>query len=544
MFEMTTRQKLWLFKKQFLMTKEDVLESFAAFMKANEAGENNDWYSSNKSNALKKLLVEFHTELQKTEIPSLDDWWFYQCEIVNERIELFLCYCDEIEFNDEGIMSSMSSTVEHALVSVQCEYLSVEEYAKLYDVTTTTVRQWIRRGKLRSAKKIGGEWTIPALTDKPGRGFESVTYSWEDNLSGLISQFPFLADTKQIYIKQDKNDKSLYLYETDVSEGALTTETREKLELSLLSSPDVKVEESFSDMIIISDRKYGEDDLANYDEVRFESIIASVSHQADYLFDIENYPGESFDCHDSYLVPVSISYRGVPTDLSEQEMSNIYEGQHDKCPTIGSLDAWLILSKQIMDEHESPYIICDDESGDLEYIMSALMEEDGPLNKEHGNPYQNILYIHELLIEHEYRRQGLGTRILSELPYVIANHFFNKPEIIAYFVAPISRDWKDETELRRESAVRYLAQDRVARHIESMIGENEGEKQDINFSSHYQFSDDDLNIALGRRHQGSSYPEELKNPVLKQFYEFNGFIEAGNSRVYYVSVNEDENDEE
>ena len=62
----------------------------------------------------------------------------------------------------------------------------VEEYAAATNTEAVTVRQWIRRGKLRNALKIGSEWRIPEITDPPRRGYTPVSYY---NKGGLIA-FP------------------------------------------------------------------------------------------------------------------------------------------------------------------------------------------------------------------------------------------------------------------------------------------------------------------------------------------------------------------
>jgi len=62
-------------------------------------------------------------------------------------------------------------------------------------------------------------------------------------------------------------------------DGILSTEAREKLELALLSSSDIEVEEGISEPIIISDKQILETELSEYEEMEFEYIIASSSHK-------------------------------------------------------------------------------------------------------------------------------------------------------------------------------------------------------------------------------------------------------------------------
>lgn len=48
-----------------------------------------------------------------------------------------------------------------------------------------------------------------------------------------------------------------------------------------------------------------------------------------------------------------------------------------------------------------------------------------------------------------------------------------------------------------------------------------------------RLDEDELKLIMGRRHSGSSYPEEAKDCKEYAFYESNGFEEAGNSRLLY-----------
>ena len=81
---------------------------------------------------------------------------------------------DYDDFDEDGEPTSVSvmpgQTFE--LVTVPSALLSVEEYAAVYNVSVTTVRQWIRRGKIRSAIKNGCEWSIPELAAVSGRGYQ------------------------------------------------------------------------------------------------------------------------------------------------------------------------------------------------------------------------------------------------------------------------------------------------------------------------------------------------------------------------------------
>lgn len=61
----------------------------------------------------------------------------------------------------------------------------------------------------------------------------------------------------------------------------------------------------------------------------------------------------------------------------------------------------------------------------------------------------------------------------------------------------------------------------------------------INFGDAYQFTEDELNMVMGRRHSESSYPEKAKDRKEYEFYEANGFEEIGDSRLLYKYIEDD-----
>jgi len=131
---------------------------------------------------------------------------------------------------------------------VKCDYFTVEQYATIHQVTPTTVRQWIRRGKLRTAQKAGRDWLIPAIADKPTRGFKSVTYTWDRLPKEIEETYPFLKGFDCVYIYQDEEQKTRfnciigYPGQSNRTKISLSLKEREKFELDLISNPTIKVE--------------------------------------------------------------------------------------------------------------------------------------------------------------------------------------------------------------------------------------------------------------------------------------------------------------
>jgi hypothetical protein len=116
--------------------------------------------------------------------------------------------------------------------------------------------------------------------------------------------------------------------------------------------------------------------------------------------------------------------------LSDNQLGNIDNGDYLNAVKIGKLFGCLVLCKQMIKEDNDPLEVCDDSDGDLEYTISALRDEGGPLNLEHGNPDQDVYYIHELQMESGYEYDPLKSKILEELPGLILSFLHVAPDIL------------------------------------------------------------------------------------------------------------------
>lgn len=261
-FNMKQSQKLQVFKENHLFKKKEIQKSFQNFVEHIQNSDEEE-YSEAKRQKILELCERFKDALDKCNLPEMkDDWWYYQYNLTNDGIDLALSFCEELEVDSDGEIISMTASEEFIFLNIKCDYLTVEQYAKDYNVTPTTVRQWIRRGKLRSAKKIGRDWLIPSIADKPKRGFESVTYHWGMLPKTVSEEFPFLADNFScIYIFQDEEDKSKfhcimgYPGSHNREKITLNTQEREKLELSLISNPAIQAEELSSSIMFMPSKE-------------------------------------------------------------------------------------------------------------------------------------------------------------------------------------------------------------------------------------------------------------------------------------------------
>lgn len=439
---MSKKNDLLMFNSEVLLNKREILESFSSFldyMKSDESVENHSFIIRK---TLLALGEDFKNLIMESDIPTLyKPWYFYEYEMTNDSINLTLNKASDVKFDEEEeYISEMNFSVEQQLLEVKCKYLTVEEYANYHGVTTTTVRQWIRRGKLRSAKKNGRNWLIPELADKPKRGFESVTYHWSKLEATILDEFPNLLNTEGIYIFQDEeNKKQFYGLTRSYRIGnnkkiSLTIQQREKLELLLISSDNVEVDrlevmyhpiKKNFDLPILNkvEKKY----LRNFPE--FSQIFVTKQEKNRVSFFLNN-DMERKTIGSDYIIPIELFF-SIGTD------------QNDGTEIIGSLYGNLILCKRIIAEDVDLRNILMMINSDFSY----LVDQGGPLNTETGDSMLNVLCINSLKIEKNYRDEKIDNRILQELPYLIQRLFYIQINIIVEASGTIKESSRN-TELR------------------------------------------------------------------------------------------------
>ncbi|WP_454055425.1 hypothetical protein [Clostridium sp. Marseille-Q7071] len=101
---------------------------------------------------------------------------------------------------------------------------------------------------------------IPEIADKPKRGYESVTYTWECPLIMLENKFSFLKGCNGIYIFQDEDNKNIFYGLLQSSQSDYRQRIKfskaelEKFELELISNSQVNALEVFSGLMYIPDK--------------------------------------------------------------------------------------------------------------------------------------------------------------------------------------------------------------------------------------------------------------------------------------------------
>lgn len=174
--------------------------------------------------------------------------WSYQLTIYDDeiiRLEALHEYGADTWEGIGGVLPEDPDSV-YLLDEAKPKYISTNEYAKLHKVEPVTVRQWIRRGKLRKVKFINGAWSISEMAlPSTERGYESRYYiNLKDNFV-VSDEYKLLEDFDKLYITQNKNNKKKYILEIDYKNGSskeieVDSVLKEKIEHLLISSDNVE----------------------------------------------------------------------------------------------------------------------------------------------------------------------------------------------------------------------------------------------------------------------------------------------------------------
>lgn len=238
----TLREQL---RNERFTTKEDLLMWISEAMnRIAKKAETDNQHSAAFYHIYENLLRKFEKKIEKTVLfEHLEDCWFYSLCITYSGAQLSLCHAEKGEIGKNGNVV-ITQDQDFILVTIDTKLLTVDDYASAYGVNTGTVRQWIRRGKIRNALKVGNEWRIPELTDMPVRGYQSGMYMWTGYLNNLPEEYEFLTKYSTALFNQDLKDKNRYRV-SFLAQGVETkniicdTHEREKLELFMISHPQI-----------------------------------------------------------------------------------------------------------------------------------------------------------------------------------------------------------------------------------------------------------------------------------------------------------------
>ena len=159
---MEKKDLMQTFREQHMTTKQDLIDWIEkAKIQIAEKSQTDFRRSAAFYHAYLKLLDDFKWAVTRTVLfERLEDSWCYVILIDEDCARVELAHMHDIKMTADGKTRGMNDQM-FSLIRVQTKLLTVEEFANSYGTTPGTVRQWIRRGKIRNAKKVGGEWRIP-----------------------------------------------------------------------------------------------------------------------------------------------------------------------------------------------------------------------------------------------------------------------------------------------------------------------------------------------------------------------------------------------
>jgi len=236
---------LELFYESFITNKNELLDELNYQKRNIEKRLENDFdHSAAFYNTLLSLMNEFIVQVENTVLfNKLEPFWAYNGEVSSSGVTLMLTHYSHISYYEDHSPSATFVDQDFELVKVHSRMLTVDEYAQRYGIKNVTVRQWIRRGKLRTAQKIGGEWRIPELTDYPQRGYKFGQYRIDKNAI-FSDEYSFISEYSYVTFEQDRDDKAVYHVHFSNAEHDKRIECdnkeREKIEMMLIENPYVK----------------------------------------------------------------------------------------------------------------------------------------------------------------------------------------------------------------------------------------------------------------------------------------------------------------
>ena len=247
--------RLKLFNARSLLTKEAVIEDVN--LRIAEVAAQIEPVSGDQQRYLKAkrdFLQKFVEQIQSTVLfATLEPWWAYQYRYNSRGITLELMHIDyrSMMICDKGDYFCFPDTI-FPVVKLEARTMSVEEYAKYMGKSEAAIRQGLRRGKYRSAFKVGQEWRISELCPlSTERGYQRANYEWRTELAGVPEGFEYVKAPAFIDINQDEDKQNFTIYVHPWHEQDSYTRhfyrlgktDKERLELFLISNPMVEVKD-------------------------------------------------------------------------------------------------------------------------------------------------------------------------------------------------------------------------------------------------------------------------------------------------------------
>lgn len=263
---------------------------------------------------------------------------------------------------------------------------------------------------------------------------------------------------------------------------------------------------------------------------KFQNYFAEADGGGRAVFSLD----DTYDLNENQLCPYCvIKLFGIPAGVEESVEEQIVEGEAEGAVHIATLTGFVILNDTILRKGLSPVLIADDHSGDLGYAIKALTEDGAPLSDELDLQLcTSLFYIYEFIFEEEYRDREFISKMIKKIPDLLLYTSYVYPDMLVYYPKPLP--YEKDALVRAKEAFAALAAKEV---IERMKQARNGEYVDDG-KPHLELGDEQLNIIMGSRNEGDSYPAAAIDRSEWELYESAGFREVGNSRLLYAWVDE------
>lgn len=274
-----------------------------------------------------------------------------------------------------------------------------------------------------------------------------------------------------------------------------------------------------------------------------QEIFASYEDQNCVYFPISKKTGKEYDRLKTYFLDGEIELYGLPikaesevTGTKRNPIDAAIDGDFTGLLKIGIIRGTLILGRLLYFAGEDILDAADEHSEELQYVVSSLFDDGGPMNEETGDPALDVYCIHEIEIDTKIVKSNVKSRVLKEIPFLVREFYHVLPDLLTYHPAPVNDKWISASMREENELLQTIAQEQAELNINAALGRLPEiiEKQPKNVHNvfmHHDFTDDEIHKVMGMRNSSSEYPEEFKDLKVVSFYKRNGFKELTGSRL-------------
>lgn len=252
--------------------------------------------------------------------------------------------------------------------------------------------------------------------------------------------------------------------------------------------------------------------------MKYEHIYTICEQTTKHISDLTS------DSYSIYTPFITMKLYGIPAEWDEEKIEEAIDCEKTTI-SLGKISGYLVLGQALSLIGGDTLDYCDAADGELENAVSALMERNGPL----ADDDMNIFYISNAYVSDK----DAMALFLEELPDMIFTHLHILPDLIAVSPAPLPHEKSKLEQIQEDLAM--IAYHEASKKLNKQIF-GEGEKDDVDDdpdSSQLTVSPEQLNIVMGRRNEGDSYPAEFIDKDAWQPFLDAGYEEWRKTRVLY-----------